>query len=382
MTKQGGNHILILTMKAKVLQENLSKALSQASRFVNPHAQLPILGNILLEAQKTKLLILSTNLEMSLSTSIGAKVEKEGKVGVPARTIVELISNLPKGTVDLSEEKEQLKIQGEGFTGTLAGMNTNDFPAIPQGFEKGEILELPKEELLESLSKVLFAVSLDETRPILTGVLFIIGDNTLTLVASDGFRLSQKSIPTKIKGSAKVVLPKGALGELTKIAAATTSLSLQIRDTANQVVFGIGKEDAFLSSRIIEGDFPNFEKIIPKVTNTKIVAGKEDLLRAVKIASVFAKDQGNIIRLKAKEGSLEIEAESASVGNQKTKLDARVEGPSIDISYNWRFIEELLNVVEGESVEISLVDSNSPGIFKDPKDPNFLHLIMPVKVQG
>ncbi len=369
-------------MKVKVLQENLSKALSQASRFVNPHAQLPILGNILIEAQKTKLSILSTNLEMSLSTSIGAKVEKEGRVGVPARTIVELVSNLPKGIVDLSEEKEQLKVQGEGFSGNLAGMNTNDFPVIPQGFEKGEVLKLPKEELLDSLTKVLFAVSIDETRPILTGVLFIIGENTLTLVASDGFRLSQKTIPTKIKGSAKVVLPKGALAELIKIASGAESLSLQIRSTANQVVFGIGKEDAFLSSRIIEGDFPNFEKIIPKVTNTKITVGKEDLLRGVKIASVFAKDQGNIIKLKVQEGSLGIEAESASVGNQKTKLDAKVEGPGLDISYNWRFIEELLNVVEGEDVEVSLVDTNSPGIFKDPKDPNFLHLIMPVKIQG
>lgn len=381
MTKEKSNHILILTMKVKVLQENLSKALSQASRFVNPHAQLPILGNILIEAQKTKLSILSTNLEMSLSTSIGAKVEKEGRVGVPARVIVELVANLPKGTVELFGEKEQLKVQGEGFSGTLAGMNTNDFPVIPQGFEKGEVLKLPKEELLDSLTKVLFAVSIDETRPILTGVLFIIGDNTLTLVASDGFRLSQKSIPTKIKSSAKVVLPKGALTELVKIASGTDSLSLQIRSTANQVVFGIGKEEAFLSSRIIEGDFPNFEKIIPKVTNTKITVGKEDLLRGVKIASVFAKDQGNIIKLKVEEGSLEISAESASVGNQKTKLDAKVEGPSLDISYNWRFIEELLNIVEGEDVEISLVDTNSPGIFKDPKDPNFLHLIMPVKVQ-
>lgn len=381
MTKEKSNHILILTMKVKVLQENLSKALSQASRFVNPHAQLPILGNILIEAQKTKLSILSTNLEMSLSTSIGAKVEKEGRVGVPARVVVELVANLPKGTVELFGEKEQLKVQGEGFSGTLAGMNTNDFPVIPQGFEKGEVLKLPKEELLDSLTKVLFAVSIDETRPILTGVLFIIGDNTLTLVASDGFRLSQKSIPTKIKSSAKVVLPKGALTELVKIASGTDSLSLQIRSTANQVVFGIGKEEAFLSSRIIEGDFPNFEKIIPKVTNTKITVGKEDLLRGVKIASVFAKDQGNIIKLKVEEGSLEISAESASVGNQKTKLDAKVEGPSLDISYNWRFIEELLNIVEGEDVEISLVDTNSPGIFKDPKDPNFLHLIMPVKVQ-
>lgn len=369
-------------MKVKVLQENFSKALNQSSHFVNTHAQLPILGNILLQAYKTKLSILSTNLEMSLSTSIGAKVEEEGKVAIPARIVIELISNLPKGPLELTQEKEQLKVEGEGFKAIVAGMNSNDFPAIPQEFEKGDIIKLPKNELLEALSKVLFAVSSDETRPILTGVLFIIGEDGLTLVASDGFRLSQKKIPTKITHLAKVVLPKSALGELTKIASNSDSLSMQIKDSANQVVFGIGKEDSFLSSRIIEGDFPNFEKIIPKVTNTKIVVGKEDLLRGVKIASIFAKGEGNIIKLKVEEGSLEVQAESASVGNQKTKLDASVVGPGLEISYNWRFIEELLNVIEGEDVEISLVDVNSPGIFKDPKDSDFLHLIMPVKVQS
>ncbi|HEX6977146.1 MAG TPA: DNA polymerase III subunit beta [Patescibacteria group bacterium] len=367
-------------MKAAVLQENFSKALSQASHFVNPHAQLPVLGNILLEANKTKLYVLSTNLEMSLSTSIGAKVEKEGKVAVPAKTIVELVSHLSKGTVDLVQNKEQLAISQEGFLGNVAGMNTNDFPSIPQSFEKGDILTLPKDDLIKSLSKVAFAVSQDETRPVLTGVLFLLSPDSLTLVASDGFRLSQKKIPAKLKGEGKVVIPKPALMELVKIASSSDSLSFQIKSGANQVVFGIGESDAFLATRIIEGEFPNFEKIIPKVSNTKVKVGREDLVRAVKIASVFAKDQGNIVKLTTGEGSLTVSAESSSVGNQKTKLDANVVGPSVEISFNWKFIEEVANAVEGEEIEIALVDTSSPGVFRDSKDPDFLHLIMPVKV--
>lgn len=372
-------------MKVQVLQENLNKGLSFSTRFVNAHASLPILGNILFSAHKNQLTLMSTNLEMSLSYTIGAKVEEEGKIGIPSKMIHEIVAHLPKGQVDINEEKEQIKITGEGFSGNVAGVNAGDFPSIPVNFDevtpKSPVFTLKCEDFLSALSKVLFAVSTDETRPILTGVLFIFTENNLTLVASDGFRLSQKKIMGKFSGSRKVVLPKSAIAELAKIADGVEEIQMQIRESANQVLFAIGDE-CFLTTRIIEGEFPNFERIIPTKTNTAVSVDKADFGRSLKLASVFARDAANIVKLKVNKDSIEIYAESTQLGSQKAKLDAKVDGGELEISYNYRFIEEFLNTVKGEEVVLALVDSNSPGIFKDPKDPEFLHLIMPVKVQS
>ena len=195
-------------MKLQVLQENLSKALIDASRFASVKAQLPVLGNIMLVAKKTKLLISSTNLEISIATSIGAKVEEDGEITIPAKTITEVISNLPSGPVTLEGEKEQLKIKSQNFSLNTLGMNSSDFPSIPTSLDEKDSLIFSKEEFLSALSGVTFATSQDETRPILTGVLFIFDKSSLVLVATDGFRLSQKKMKlSSQKGKIDTELP-------------------------------------------------------------------------------------------------------------------------------------------------------------------------------
>jgi len=368
-------------MKVSVLQENFAKSLSLASRFISTRTQLPVLGNILLVAKKTRLLVSSTNLEVSVACSIGANVEKEGEITVPGRTITDLVTNLPSEKITLEVEKEQLKIHTPTFESTLSGMNAADFPSVPAAVGKEGTLSLPRESFLGALAQVLFAASIDETRPILTGVLFVFQKGQLVLVATDGFRLSQKKIQVRAKGKEeRLVLPKSVLGELSRTAEGEEIL-LSVNKKENQVLFGT--EGVVLSSRVLEGEFPDYEKIIPKEGGTKIIIDKDELLRAVKLSSVFAREAANIVRINLGKDFLDVSAESSTSGSQKTRVDAKVEGEAkLEIAFNYRFLEEFLHAVKAEEVDLELSGPSSPGIFKDPTDPAFLHLIMPVRIQS
>lgn len=366
-------------MKIKVLQEDLAKAVSQVSRFVNPRVQLPILGNIIFRASKTKLNLVATNLELSISKELGAEVSEEGEIAVPGKTIFEIVSNLPKGQIQIESQKEQMSIKAEGFKGSVSGMDTADFPKVATSISSKELVELGQ-TLTDSLSKVLFCASSDETRPVLNGVLLLCRKDELYLVATDGFRLSQKVIklqkPLEIE---KLILPKAVVAELLK-SDSTKNLSMQVIQKDGQVVFQAG--ESILSSRIIAGDFPDFEQIIPKSSTTKVTAQKDELLRVVKLASVFARDNANMVKFEIKKDSLKVSAESSKSGKQEGEVEAKVEGDEMEIIFNFKFLEELLNVIESDEVQIELTNTNAPGVFRDLKDSNFLHLIMPVKIQN
>ena len=371
-------------MNLQVLQENLVKALSTSSRFTSTKAQLPVLANIALSAKKNRLLISATNLELSVSVSIGAKVTKEGELTIPARVITDLVANLNSGSLNLSSEKEHLKISSNNFTSTIAGMNSSDFPSIPYEVGKGAT-SFPKDIIIDSLSSVLFAASSDETRPVLTGVLLIFDPGKLTFVATDGFRLSKKQINIKSLNYStslkSLILPKNSLSELSRLSGEAEEIKLSLKEGESQAVFGVG--DSVLSSRIIDGEFPDFEKIIPKETVCKITLDKEELLRAVKLASVFARDAANVVKITVGKDTVNASAESSQSGSQDMQVDAKVEGETknIKIAFNFRFLEDFLNSVESDDVQIELGGSNSPGVFTDLKDANFLHLIMPVRIQ-
>jgi DNA polymerase-3 subunit beta len=371
-------------METQILQEKLSKALSTASRFTSTRAQLPVLGNILLVAKKNKLLVSATNLEISISISVGAQTKKEGEITVPSRVITDLIGNLPKGVVGLNSQKEQLIISAENFSSSVLAMHSNDFPSVPQKASK-DVLRFPKELFVEGLSQVLFAASSDETRPVLTGVLFIFKRNKMVMVATDGFRLSQKRLSLKgIEKSEKVILPKTALTELLRLSGNSETVAFSLKKKDNQVVFGV--DGIVLATRVLEGEFPDFEKIIPKESSCKVNVDKEELLRAVKLASVFARDSANVVKLTIKKASLEISAESQQAGQQKTQVDAKVEGDnfknSFEIAFNYRFLEDFLNSIKGDEVFLGFSSPDAPGIFRDSQDKDYIHLIMPVKTQG
>ncbi len=373
-------------MRVQVLQENLEKAIGITTRFASAKAQLPILGNVLISTRKSKIYISSTNLEISASVKIGAKIEEDGEISIPAKIISELVPNLPKETIGLQSEKEQLKISTNGFTSTILGMDSTDFPKIPNALNEKNTISFSKKLLSESLGKVVFSTSTDETRPILTGVLFILKDNSLSLVATDGFRLSRKNVLLKdFKGEEKsVVIPKGILGEIIRGVFETDDILFDLEESEKQVLFEL--EDTVLTSRLLEGEYPDFEKIIPKESNIKVFLDKEEFLRAVKLASIFAKEAANVVKLKILKDSIKVSAESGQAGSQETKVDAKVESgisnfeSGFEIAFNFRYLEDFIHSVTGEELSMEFVSSTSAGVFKDTSDENYLHLIMPVKM--
>ncbi len=368
-------------MKVQVLQENFLKALNICSRFVSSRVQLPVLANILLKTNKNKLSLSATNLENSVVISIGAKVIKEGEITIPSRIITETISNLDVGTIDLEVEKEILKIKTNNFESNISGLNSSDFPSIPSEIGINNF-EVESDGFLDALNSVLFSVSSDETRPVLTGVLLIIGKEHITLVATDGFRLSQKKIKNKgIKEEIKFILPKSILSELVRVST-SEKIVVSYKKNENQIIFGL--DDIILSSRIIEGEFPDFERIIPKNTKFKVNLDREDFLRSVKLAGVFARDSANVVKLRILKDIVQVLAESSQSGSQKRELEAKIEKDNSDtftIAFNYRFLEDFLSVIKGEVVRMEFSDPNAPSLFLDEKDSDFLHIIMPVRLQ-
>jgi DNA polymerase-3 subunit beta len=368
-------------MKLTVLQENLKNAVTTTSHFISPKAQLPILGNILIKTDKSKLILSSTNLETSVSTSIGAKIEKEGEITVPGRIFNDVISNLSSGTIEIEVEKEQIKITSGTFKSNILGVNSSDFPIIPNSIGKNA-LTLPKNKFLEGLNKTLFAVSIDETRPVLTGILFVFKGKNLHLVSTDGFRLSQKTIKLEKEfEDQKIIVPKTILLEISKLGS-NDDISFSFSKKDNQIVFVSGV--TVFSSRVIEGEYPDFEKILPKSSVLNVLIDKEDFEKAVKLASVFSRDAGNILKLSIDKNILKVIAESSNSGNQETNLEVKVEKKSefdggVEISFNYRFIEEVLRVISSDDILIEFGGPNTPGKFIDNKDTDFLHLIMPIK---
>ncbi|MEK7169018.1 MAG: DNA polymerase III subunit beta [Patescibacteria group bacterium] len=370
-------------MKLTVLQEKLKNAVSLTSHFISVKAQLPILSNILLKTDKSRLILQATNLETSISTSIGAKIETEGEITVNGKVLNELVSNLQSGQVELEAVKEQLKITSNNFKSNILGSNTSDFPIVPNTLSK-DSFTLKTSEFTNSLAKILFAVSSDETRPILTGVLFVFLKGRLSLVSTDGFRLTEIQLKTKIDiPDLKIIVPKTILNEISKLTNnEDTEVSFDKQN--NQIIFKI--EDTVLSSRIIEGEFPDYQKIIPTSSIATINVDKNELEKAIKLASVFARDSGKIIKLRINSEELIINAESSASGNQETSLGIRREElgdeKEIDIMFNYSFIEDILKVVTDDEVKIIIAPDNKACKFLDSKSSNLLHIIMPIKIQN
>lgn len=374
-------------MKIKVLQEDFSKSLQTVSRLASSHVQLPILANILLSAKKNKLNLSATNLELSVSYSVGAQVEKDGDIAVPSKTITDLISSLPSGTLSIETDKEKIMVKSDRFESSVLGMDSSDFPKIPNSIDKN-FVDIESDLFENTISQVLYAVSSDETRPILTGILLLAEDDGLTLVATDGFRLSRKKLKLgqKVKlDFENLVIPKSAFTEVLRLAANSDKFKFSYDKDNRQVLFGFG--GVVLSSRVIEGTFPDFQKIIPKNHNLKVDLDREEFLRAVKTASVFARDSANVVKLNVHQKDVEIFAESSQYGNQSSKVDANIEfsenadkKESFVIAFNYKFLEDFLDSSKDDETIIKLVDVNSPGVFSDPKDAGYLHLIMPIKI--
>ncbi len=326
-------------MKAKVNLEDFRRAVNTTARFSSLKPQIPVLSNILLSVIKTKLLLEATNLEISIKTEIGAKVEDEGKITVPAKSLMEILTNLKSDNLNLSTEKESLLIESAAFKSKILGINATEFPEIPEKTAEEKVV-LPSLLFANIMAKVIFASSMDETKPSLTGVLFFPEDDVLNLVATDGYRLSiYKTRGVKKFTFEKLIVPRFIFSEIPRIAGGgDVTFSYDHKD--NLVVFET--TNSIISSRVIEGDYPDFQKIIPTSSKTKIWVDKDEFLRLVRLASVFARDVGNVVKISLKKDKLLISSESQYIGSQKGETEAKIEGEDLEVAFNYKFLEDFL----------------------------------------
>lgn len=369
-------------MKVSLLQENLNSALSHVSRFTASKAQLPILNNILVSSDEGRLKLSATNLELGINYWLGAKIEIPGEFSIPAKDISEFISYLPAGKIDLDlNDQLLLSITSPKANSTFTTMPATDFPILPV-VDETKTLSLNSSLLLKTIQQVVFASAVDDSRPVLTAVLCRFTSDSVTFVATDGFRLSHKSIkfvdPLPISETQTYLIPSRCLSEIAKLSKNNETIKIGLSNE-HQIIFVLN--DSQLVSRLVEGDFPDYHRIMPESFSTKIYVNRFELSQSIKMASVFARASANVVRLSIKSEGIELTANAPQVGHNITRLEAKVEGEPLDIAFNYKFISDFLNIVQGEEIVIELNQPLSPGAFRDQSDPELTHIIMPVRIQ-
>jgi DNA polymerase-3 subunit beta len=367
-------------MKITLLRKNLNEALKIASYAISNQADLAILSNLLIKADKTTVNILATDLEIGVTIKVRGKVDQPGEITVPAQIFSEFVGNSNQERITIETEEDTLKISDGKNKASIKGQPAEEFPQIPDiEEEQTDSISTSGEKLLTGLNRVLIAPTKDDSRPILSGVLFNLSQSSLHLVATDSYRLAQQKISLNEKTSAnKVVVPIKACQELARIIERDPSSNVSIIFSENQI--GFQTESKTLVSRLIEGDYPDYKQIIPDNFQTKAILNKKEFHTATKTAWLFSRDQANNVKLKVKENSLNILATSPQIGESKSEINLEnCKGPDVEISFNVKFITDVLSVLSGEKVELMLNQSVQPGMIKSPQDKDFLYLIMPLK---
>jgi len=371
-------------MKVEILQEELNKALTIVNRFVDARPQLPILTNILLSTNKRKLRFSATNLNLGINLWLGGKIEKQGEIAIPAREITEFISYLSPGPLTLESSQNKLIVSCASNKASFVGIKPEEFPAIPQLSGKNTFL-LKTESLTTAVGQVGFAAATDETRPVLAGIYWQFSGKKYQMVATDGYRLSLKSVELKksvLKNKKKTtfLIPARGLNEVVRLSDGET-IKVGLTKDENQVVFGFN--NAQISSRLLEGDFPEYEKIIPTQVKTKVWIDKQDFLSAIRTASVFAKEAANIVVLTIDKSKMSIKADAPQVGENQSSLSVKVEGEPIKVAFNFRFLLDFINAVltQENNLLLELTEPLTPALFKVEGDNSWLHVIMPVRLE-
>ncbi len=385
-------------MKLISLQENLKQGLFVVSNIAGKNINLPILNNVLVKTKEGNIKLITTNLEIGIIHTVRGKIEKEGSFTVDSKIFSECVNLLPNKKINLEQKNNDLLINCENYKTKIKGQSAEEYPLIPE-VDKKTYYSAQVDEFKKALSQVIFAVSTSESRLELSGVLFCFANNSLTMAATDSYRLAEKRVKIKTNGNEdkKIIVPAKTLQELIRILSAGTDAEDVGKETAeikfylseNQILFICGSTE--LVSRLIEGQYPDYKQIIPTNIKTNIIIDRAELVRAVKVASLFSKTGINDINLDFPVGKSQvvISAVSGQTGENITKLDAKVSGNDNSIVINYRYFLDGLNNIDGETIKIEVVDANTPCILKPlssegaspdkEKDGDYLYIIMPIK---
>ena len=386
-------------MKLSCLQENLARGLATVGRAVASRSTLPITQNVLLRSDQGMLMLSATNLEIAITTWIGAMIEEEGAITVPHRLLADLVSSLPSDRVDLdlpaAGDDDDAPVDGTvlhiscGRSVThINGAAARDFPPVPK-VDEGMAAAIEPGILRSGIGMVAFSAASDESRPVLTGVELKLHEDNLVMAAADGFRLAvfNERLPRSVDEEIKVIVPARTMQEVQRLAGEQSApVRITLSPEKGQVMFRL--EHVEVVSQLLQGSFPNYEQLIPDRYETRAVMEVDDLKRATDIATVFARDGSNIVRLEMAPqesgdgGQLKVSARSEEVGDNLNELDIEtLDGADAKIAFNVRYLRDIVNVLGRGKIAIEVTNSSSPGVFRPADSERYVHVVMPMYVQ-
>jgi len=376
-------------MRVSCLQDNLSKGLAIVGRAVATRTTLPITNNVLLATEESRLKLAATNLEIAVSCWIGAQVEEEGAITIPARLLTDFVNSLPPERIDfaLSPKTRTLELKCARSEARISGHDVDEFPPIPH-IGDGLMTKVEPELLATAIRQVVFAAATEESRPVLTGVDAEFEGEKLTLAAADGFRLAVQTLPLAQPVAARtaVIIPARSLAELNRLLGGQEEpVEITINPQRSQVLFRL--QDVEMVSQLIQGTFPNYNQLIPQSYVTKAVVDVSAFSRATKTAAIFARDGSGIVRLvitpgeELSPGRLTISARAEEVGDNVGEIDAIVDGEATKVAFNSKYLMDVLTILEEEQVALETTSPSSPGVFRPVGTGNYLYVVMPMFVQ-
>lgn len=378
-------------MQVTVLQENLAKGLSVVRRAVASRSALQVLSNILISTDAGRLKLAATNLDLGITCWVGARIDAEGSITVPANTFADLVGTLPPDQISmkLDDATQTLRLVCGTTTANIKGISAEQFPAIPVAEENGAV-KVPAGVLREMIQQTALAAAADTSRPILTGVQTRLQGSTLTMAAADGFRLAVRTaqLPADVDAEASLIIPARALNEVARIGDdEEREVALSALAGRNQVLFHMDEIDVV--SQLVEGNFPNYEEIIPRGYSTRAVLPTAEFLRACRRAEIFARESAYTVRVHLQPGESElvpgtvtVRATSQETGDNEVVITASIEGPELEIAFNVRYVIDALNVINTEQVALETNSPQNPGVLKPVGRDDYLYVVMPMHIHG
>ena len=376
-------------MRLSCLQENLSRGLSVVGRAVATRTTLPITQNVLISTDQSRLKLSATNLEIAISTWIGAQVEEEGAITVPARLLTEFVSSLPSERIDVESttQPKGLALRCARFEANMNGTDAEDFPPIPT-VESGVAATVEPGVLRDAISHVAFAAATEDSRPVLTGIKVEMSGDDFTFAAADGFRLAvfKQKLASEVDEDLSFIVPSRALQEVNRLIGSQEGpVEFMVTPSKSQVLFRL--EGAEIVSQLIQGTFPNYSQLIPDKYEARVVVEQAAFLRATRTASIFARDGSGIVRLQATAadgapGRLTISSRAEELGDNQGEIDATIEGgEESKIAFNSKYLAEVLDVLGEGEVSLETTTPSSPGVLRGTGNDSYVHVVMPMFVQ-
>ncbi|HKK54293.1 MAG TPA: DNA polymerase III subunit beta [Patescibacteria group bacterium] len=377
-------------MKIISLQENLKKGISVVSHITSKNVNLPILNNILIKADEGNIDLIATNLEIGIIHSVRGKIEKPGEITIDAKIINEYINFLPQEKITFDVKDENIKIECSNYKTKIKGESAKEFPLLPE-IEENNIINISLIEFKKALSQVVFAVSKSESRVELSGILFEFSDNKLFMVATDSYRLAEKTVDINIEKNKnldennKIIIPAKTAQEVLRIASNlsddldSSEKKVKLYINENQIVFEL--DDSKIISRLISGQYPDYKQIIPQKKETEIIVSRQELIRAIKASSIFSKSGINDINISvnAEKKEIIISSLSTQTGESVINLNGEIKGKNNDITLNFRYLLDGLNNIDSDNIRLFIVDNNTPCMIKNEKEDSYLYIVMPIK---